>query len=223
MPFPLFLGRWGRKEKKVKKRSSKQFFRQSSLASVTSSLVLQERKRREREEELAFFSFLFFSSFCFRVPNHVHFVEAADVGHHLRRWVRRKIVATGEGGCREESIWPPPLRPKNVEMSIAPLLLLSEEAHTPFAPSLSLSLSRSNPPFNSRRRYRLGRKIGSGSFGDIYLGKQLNEKENDSPATTAKERRQEKEKPWLPFFLLARLSPCHPRLFFSLLRELAVS
>ena len=121
------------------------------------------------------------------------------------------MVATGEGGCREEAIWPPPLRPKNVEMSIAPLLLLSEEAHTPFAPSLFLSLSRSNPPFNSRRRYRLGRKIGSGSFGDIYLGKQLNEKENvfagdDSKRTTTGEEGET----MAPFFSSRSSLPLSP-------------
>jgi serine/threonine protein kinase len=32
-------------------------------------------------------------------------------------------------------------------------------------------------------RYRLGRKIGSGSFGDIYLGKKAY---NDSPCSTIK-------------------------------------
>jgi hypothetical protein len=74
-----------------------------------------------------------------------------------------------------------------------------------FSPSFSLFFSLSLCCFNPRfslhhfhRRYRLGRKIGSGSFGDIYLGKKVERtKQKESTtvaATTTTDSKQAKEK-----------------------------
>ena len=148
------------------------------------------RSKETKEREAVYFrSFSSCSLFLLFLIRHVHFlVEASDGGHHLRRWVRTESSRTRRRKEQEEAIWPRRERKKNVDRPVYGLLT-----------SLLFPLSPlpTFPP-TSHRRYRLGRKIGSGSFGDIYLGKVVVlKKSRKSRRSTTTASGENEKKTWL--------------------------